>query len=126
MAGIDWTAWRAAASALDAGSTTDRKIAAVMSSIDPATATFDEVCKVFCTAGGEARASMATKQVAKDAPTAAAWLAQQQTRVTAARMDIRAARIARDTVYVLTLGDRLCGDLQHRRRRRAARWTSPI
>ena len=40
---IDWSQWRAAAQALDAGGLTDRKIAEAMAAIEPATATFEAV-----------------------------------------------------------------------------------
>ncbi len=43
VAGVDWAAWREAAAALDAGSTTDVKTAALMKAIEPASATFETV-----------------------------------------------------------------------------------
>jgi ATP-dependent helicase/nuclease subunit A len=100
MAGVDWPAWRVATEALGQGSATDLKIAAQMAQVRPETATFEDICGIFCTQKGEARASMATKAV----PAATkVWLDEEQSRILDARGPIRAARIARDTVHVLTL-----------------------
>jgi ATP-dependent helicase/nuclease subunit A len=98
--GIDWGRWREAASVLAAGGTNDQKMAARMAEVTPDGATFDALCAVFCTATGEPRASLASKATA---PLIKDWLVEEQARVCAGRERIRAARIARDSVHLLTL-----------------------
>jgi ATP-dependent helicase/nuclease subunit A len=100
VAGIDWPAWRAAGQALMLGTAaTDQKLGAAMLAIDAASA-FEAVWAVFSTQNGEPRARLGTNAVD---PAARAWLAQEQQRLHAVAGQIKAARIAADTVRVLNL-----------------------
>ncbi|HEY0053682.1 MAG TPA: UvrD-helicase domain-containing protein, partial [Caulobacteraceae bacterium] len=82
VAAIDWRAWDDARAALQAGSVTDQKIAAAMGAVDRGKPVFDVALAVFCTKGGEARASMATKAVPA---TVKSRLTAEQHRLCAAR-----------------------------------------
>ncbi|HEY2662313.1 MAG TPA: double-strand break repair helicase AddA [Caulobacteraceae bacterium] len=100
IAGIDWAAWRRAAEALNAGTpASDQPRAALMRLMGPKTP-FAELWSVFATATGEPRARLATNSVA---PSAREWLTEEQARLHQAVGQLKAARIARDTVHALTL-----------------------
>jgi ATP-dependent helicase/nuclease subunit A len=96
LASVDPDRWAWARAALAEGSSNDQKIAALMA----AAVSFDALLDVFCNGGGEPRKSMATKSVS---PLVRDWLTREQSRVLSLRDKVRAARIARDTVYALTL-----------------------
>ncbi|MBS0297236.1 MAG: double-strand break repair helicase AddA [Proteobacteria bacterium] len=107
VAAADWSAWFAAARELAQGTEkTDQPFGRALQALaergslgDPAA--FEEACAPFCTKDGSPRKSLATKGVD---PAIADWLVEEQQRLCAAREQIRAAVIARDTVHALTLG----------------------
>ena len=99
VATLDWAAWTRAAEAMLRGSSTDQSIGANMKALKPG-AGFAEVWTVFSTQKGEPRARIATAKV--DGFTAG-WMREVQDRLAGAREQIKAAKIARDTVFVLTL-----------------------
>jgi ATP-dependent helicase/nuclease subunit A len=99
IAGVDWAAWRDAAAALADGSPSDQALAAAMAEA-AAGQPFGPVWAIFCTLKGEPRKSLGTRSV--DAGVRA-WLADEQARLGAACDRAKAARIARDTEYALTL-----------------------
>jgi ATP-dependent helicase/nuclease subunit A len=99
-AAIDWAQWRRAAEALIHGSAaTDRPAGERMKAAGPGSS-FAELWALFSTATGAPRVRLATKAVE---PWAGAWLAETLGRLQAAWERARAARIARDTDYALTL-----------------------
>ncbi len=93
---LDRGEWLEIAELMSTGSVTDQGCADRMHAADW---TFPEVSAVFLT-GGAPRKSMATKQAplrARD------WLIAMQDKVVAALGQVRKARVAEDTVHVLTL-----------------------
>jgi ATP-dependent helicase/nuclease subunit A len=101
-ASIDWAAWRAAAEALCAsGARTDQSRGAAMLALD-ASRPFEAIWALFVNSNGEPLARLATKQVD---PALVAWLVAEQQRLGACMAEIRAARVASDTVRALTLAD---------------------
>ncbi|HZC16425.1 MAG TPA: double-strand break repair helicase AddA [Caulobacteraceae bacterium] len=99
VAGVDWVAWRDAAAVLANGSPNDQALAAAM--VEAAAGQlFGPVWAAFCTVKGEPRKSLGTRSI--DAGVRA-WLADEQGRLGAARDRAKAARIARDTEYAVTL-----------------------
>jgi ATP-dependent helicase/nuclease subunit A len=100
VAWIDPAEWNRMAEAMETGSTNDRKIADAMSVAAPPYAGFAALAGVFCTQAGEPRKSMGTKSAPQGA---VGWLVDLQTQFLAAREALRKARIADDTVKVLTL-----------------------
>jgi ATP-dependent helicase/nuclease subunit A len=98
LAMLDPERWAWARQALAEGGANDQKLAALMA-VD---LSWEAVSAVFCTEGGKGppRKTMATSKVQ---PIAANWLSVEQTRFCQFRDQIRAARIARDSVHVLTL-----------------------
>jgi ATP-dependent helicase/nuclease subunit A len=96
LASRDLRRWTRAQELMAKGSTTDRKIGAAMAAVT----SFDSLCAVFCTTAGTPRVNMATQQVPAALKT---WLHEEQARVCALREQVRAARIAGDTIHVLTL-----------------------
>ena len=99
VAGIDWTRWDLAAEALLGGSVTDQQLGAAMTVL-AAGADFEPVLAVFCTQAGKPRAKMGTGAI--DA-TVRAWLTGEQVRLCQAHERLKAARVAEETTYVLTL-----------------------
>ncbi|MBV9510713.1 MAG: double-strand break repair helicase AddA, partial [Caulobacteraceae bacterium] len=100
LGGIDWVAWRGAAEAFLQGTTaTDQPIGRMMRALAEGSA-FADVWRVFATQAGEPRMRLGTKSV--DAGVGA-WMSALQGRLLRAREQVKAARIARDTVYALTL-----------------------
>ncbi|MFZ5668381.1 MAG: double-strand break repair helicase AddA [Pseudomonadota bacterium] len=102
---IDAGAWRRAAEALLAsGAATDRKhgglAAAVAEAAQAGESRPEAVRKLCLTDDGEPRKTLGTKAVD---PAILQWLAREQARVCAALARARAARVAEDTVMVLTL-----------------------
>jgi ATP-dependent helicase/nuclease subunit A len=100
VAAIEWGAWTSVAEAMMFGSpASDQPIAAAMKRVTP-DAGFAEVWSIFSTLKGEPRARIATAKVAKGA---ADWMSRTQFDLNHARGRIKAARIARDTVFALIL-----------------------
>ncbi len=111
MAGLDPARWRAMADAMATGSVTDQGCAERMRTADWS---FDGLAEVFLTQGSP-RARMATAKAPTDA---AAFLNAMQTAYLGALDAMRRARLARDTVHVLTLAEvhaRLYDDAKSRR-----------
>ncbi|WAC59558.1 double-strand break repair helicase AddA [Brevundimonas sp. SL130] len=100
VAWIDPAEWNRMAEAMATGSTNDRKIADAMSVAAPPYAGFAALAGVFCTQAGEPRKSMGTKSAPQGA---VGWLVDLQTQFLATREALRKARIADDTIKVLTL-----------------------
>jgi ATP-dependent helicase/nuclease subunit A len=98
---LRWPAWRRARSALEgSGAKGDQQLAGLMAQVGPGCA-FEALKAVFCTAAGEARARLGTQGVD---PEVRAWLTEEQARCLETCERLKAAKIAEDTVYVLTLG----------------------
>ncbi|MGQ2990226.1 double-strand break repair helicase AddA [Brevundimonas sp.] len=93
---LDRKAWLEIADLMATGSVTDQGCADRMYAADW---TFPEVASVFLTSGAP-RKSMATKQAP---PEAREWLTALQDKVVATLGQLRKARVAEDTVHVLTL-----------------------
>jgi ATP-dependent helicase/nuclease subunit A len=107
-AGLDGPALRAAASALLAGSDSDRRRGEAMAQwlADPAgrRESFAAWCAVFLTTEGGIRKTLATKAVREAAPAAEAALAAEAERLLRLRERLKAARIGEATAALLTLG----------------------
>ncbi len=93
---LDRGEWLEIAELMSTGSVTDQGCADRMYAADW---TFPEVASVFLTSGAP-RKSMATKQAP---PAARDWLTAMQDKVVATLGQLRKARVAEDTVHVLTL-----------------------
>ncbi|MBJ7484828.1 UvrD-helicase domain-containing protein, partial [Brevundimonas sp.] len=96
MRWLDRDEWVEIAEAMSTGSVTDQACADRMWAAEW---TFTEVASVFLT-GGSPRKSMATKSAP---PHARDWLTRMQDKVVATLGAVRKARVAEDTVHVLTL-----------------------
>ncbi len=99
LAGVDWAGWRDAAAALSGGASTDQALGRAMAGVVQGHP-FAPVWAVFCTQAGQPRAKLGTKAIGLRVQT---WLAAEQARLGAACETAKAARIARDTEYALTL-----------------------
>jgi ATP-dependent helicase/nuclease subunit A len=99
MRWVDRDQWRAMAAAMATGSTNDQKCADRMRA---AAWTFDGIAPVFLTEKREDRASVAT---AKAPPAARDWLVDLQRQYLAVLETVRKAKVAADTVHVLTLAE---------------------
>ena len=100
VAGVDWVAWRDAAATLVAsGAPTDQELGRAMTGVAEGHP-FAPIWAIFCTQAGQPRARLGAK--ALDAGVLA-WLAREQGRLGAACEKAKAARIARDTEYAITL-----------------------
>jgi ATP-dependent helicase/nuclease subunit A len=99
VAGVDWALWGDAAATLANGSTNDQALAAAMTGA-AVSQSFGPIWAVFCTAKGEPRKSLGTKSIDVGVR---AWLAAEQARLGAACDRAKAARIARDSEYAITL-----------------------
>ncbi len=95
---LDRTEWLAIADQMATGSANDQKCAARMRA---AGWSFAGLGEVFLT-GGEPRKAMAT---AKAPPMAGRWLTNLQLKYLSALDALRKARVAKDTVHVLTLAE---------------------
>ena len=98
--GLDPAEWRRMAEAMATGSVTDQKRADAMRAATPPHWTFGGIANVFLTDKGDPRAKMATKSAP---PAAAGYLTALQLKYLSARDSLRAARIADDTIKLLTL-----------------------
>ena len=100
VAGVEWGAWTSVAEAMLLGTpASDQPVGAAMKAVTP-DSSFAAVWGVFSTQKGEPRARIATAKVAKGA---ADWMSRTQFALNHARSRIKAARIARDSVFALTL-----------------------
>jgi ATP-dependent helicase/nuclease subunit A len=100
VADVEWGAWKRVADAMLLGTpASDQPIGAAMKGVTP-DSSFAEVWAIFSTQKGEPRARIATSRVATGA---ADWMSRTQFALNHARGRIKAARIARDTVFALTL-----------------------
>ena len=99
VAFIDPGEWNRMAEAMETGSANDKKIADAMSVAAPY-AGFAALAGVFCTQAGDPRKSMGTKSAPQGA---VGWLLDLQTKFLATREALRKAKVADDTVKVLTL-----------------------
>ncbi|WP_284876557.1 double-strand break repair helicase AddA [Brevundimonas sp. MEB006b] len=100
VAFIDPGEWNRMAEAMATGSTKDQQTAAAMSVAAPPYAGFSALSKVFCTEKGDPCAKMGTKSAPQGA---VGWLLDLQTKFLATREALRKAKVADDTVKVLTL-----------------------
>jgi ATP-dependent helicase/nuclease subunit A len=92
--------WLAAADGFDIGSVTDRKLAGLMRSCSPPNGPFAAMAPIFFGSKGEARVKFGTQ---KAAPQAASYLADVSLKYVSALDRLRAAKVAADTLHVLTL-----------------------
>lgn len=100
IAATDWAAWRRAGEALAAGTpASDQPLGARLRAADPETP-FPELWSIFSTATGEPRQRLGTNAVDSAARD---WLKAEQARLLETLERLKAARIARDTQYALTL-----------------------
>ena len=100
VAGVEWGAWKGVAEAMMLGTpASDQPVGAAMKAITP-DASFAEVWAIFSTLKGEPRARIATSKVSKGAVD---WMSRTQFALNHARARIKAARIARESVFALTL-----------------------
>jgi len=114
---IRWGAWRRAADALAQGTGKgDHSLAAKMRALAPGCA-FEAVWAAFSTKGGEPLAKLGTQSVD---PEIRAWLQEEQGRHYDTAKTLRAARMARDTVHVLVLGQAYASLYDHEKARRGA------
>ena len=97
---IDQTEWDSIADAMATGSTTDQDRAEAMRTASVSGWTIEMMAEVFLTQAGSPRASMGTK---KAPPAAVAWLVDLQLKYLSMLDALKAARIADETVKVLTL-----------------------
>jgi ATP-dependent helicase/nuclease subunit A len=106
VAGIDWAAWGRAVEALGATSSKqDAALAAAMAAVDEE-APFEQVRALFHTQAGEPSQRLATNAVD---PASRTWLQGEQKRIDAAYQQIKAARVARNTVWALGVADTYLG-----------------
>ena len=102
MAWLNPGDWSAAADGFAQGSVTDQKLAALMRACAPPHGSFAAMAPIFFDSKGEARIKFGTQ---KAAPHASTYLSDVSLKYVAALDRIRAARIAADTVHVLTLAN---------------------
>jgi ATP-dependent helicase/nuclease subunit A len=97
---VDWAAWRRAAETLCASAAvTDQRLGAAMAPLDPSSA-FGDVWAVFCTVNGQPRSQLGTRAVD---PAVKTYLSATQAALGEAAEQIKAARIAEDTLYAIDL-----------------------
>jgi ATP-dependent helicase/nuclease subunit A len=100
LAGLRWTAWRRARDVLAAsGAKTDQQLAQLIAAVEPGCG-FERVRAVFLTTAGEARSRLGTNAVD---PAVRTWLQEEQQRCLETCDRLKAAKMAEDTVHVLTL-----------------------
>lgn len=106
VAGCDWDGWRAAAEALERGSANDLKLAAQLRSAiacaEDHPERFDRCWETFATGTGEPKkeSSLGTKAIPLPVK---AWMLAEQARLAAAVERLRAATVASETLFALTL-----------------------
>jgi len=99
-AGVDWRAWRKAAGALaTSAAVTDQALADNLDACGPASS-FAALWAPYSTQAGLPRVRLGTNGVN---PAARDWLKQEQARLGAAAEQLKAARVARDTLYAMIL-----------------------
>ena len=100
LGGLDPAEWRHTADSMATGSTNDQKRAEAMRAASPPGWTFADLGHVFLTGAGDPRAKMGTRS----APSVAVdYLTTLQLKYLSARDSLRAAKIADDTIKLLTL-----------------------
>jgi len=97
---VDPVRWTTTADAMATGSKTDQDCAARMRAVSHPDWTFAGLGPVFLTDKGKARERLGTKSAP---PAAVTWLVDMQAKYVATRNSLRAAKVADDTVKVLTL-----------------------
>ncbi len=97
--GVDWAGWRDAATALSGGGANDQALGRAMASVTQ-DHLFARVWACFSTETGQPRAKLSANALD---PRVRAWLTAEQARLGAANERAKAARIARDTEYAITL-----------------------
>lgn len=103
---IDGSEWEQTALAMAKGSANDQKMAKSLAGIQPGSWSFAELGPIFLTQTGKARASLGTKSAP---PQAVAWLVDLQTKYVAALEQLRAQRVADETVHLLILARAYAG-----------------
>ena len=121
---LDPELWRQGAAALGAGSARDQGCAAQMAQVAEAAragaADFEAALQVFCTARGEPAKWVESAAVLKKQPWLQEALLAERGRLTEAARRARAARVAADTVAVLTLATAYNALYEGEKERRAA------
>jgi ATP-dependent helicase/nuclease subunit A len=96
--------WREGAAALFEGGVRDQSCARQMAEVaEGATADLDAALSVFCTAKGEPAKWLETAKAVKTRPALQQRLIAERERLLAAAAEARAAQVAEDSVYALTL-----------------------
>jgi len=114
---IDGTEWESVASAMATGSTNDQKIAEAMDALVPGQWSVDAMAPIFLTDKGEPRKKLGTQKAPADA---VAFLVDLQLKYLAVRDALRAARVADDTIKVLTLASAHAALYERAKRARGA------
>jgi len=115
----DWARWRSSAEHLIAsGKKTDGDLGQAMAALaDAAHAVFADLWRLFSTATGEPRAKMGTQGLPSHV---LEHLREEQARLHAACNRAKAARVARDTAYALTLAHAYAALYEAEKARRGA------
>lgn len=114
---IDGAEWERIAAAMATGSANDQKVAACMEAVEPGAWSVASMAPVFLTQAGEPRKSMGTK---KAPPEAVGFLTDLQLKYLSVLEVLRAARIADETIKVLTLAQAHAGLYESAKRRQGA------
>jgi ATP-dependent helicase/nuclease subunit A len=99
LAAIDWRRWALVADILLAGTSSDQQLGQAMKALSAKSA-FEPVLACFCTTTGQPKKKLGTQAID---PATQAWLYEQQRHLCAAQEVIKAARVALETEYALTL-----------------------
>jgi len=100
LARLRWISWRRARDVLAAsGAKTDQQLADLIAAVDPG-CRFERVRAVFFTSAGEPRSRLGTNAID---PAVRTWLKEEQQRCLETCERLKAAKVAEDTVHVLTL-----------------------
>jgi ATP-dependent helicase/nuclease subunit A len=101
---LHYALWREGAAALAEGGVRDQSCARQMAEVaEGATADLDVALGVFCTAKGEPAKWLDTAKAVKSRPGLQQRLIAERERLLAAAAEARAAQVAEDSVYALTL-----------------------
>ncbi|HEY2048229.1 MAG TPA: double-strand break repair helicase AddA [Caulobacteraceae bacterium] len=100
LASLRWINWRRARDVLAASDAkTDQQLAQLLAAVEPGCG-FERVKAVFLTAAGEPRSRLGTNAID---PAVRTWLKEEQQRCLETSERLKAAKVAEDTVHVLTL-----------------------
>ncbi|MBV8683098.1 MAG: double-strand break repair helicase AddA [Caulobacteraceae bacterium] len=100
LARLRWISWRRARDVLAASrAMTDQQLGELIAAVEPGCG-FERVRAVFFTTAGERRARLGTNAVD---PAVRSWLKEEQQRCIETCERLKAAKVAEDTVHVLTL-----------------------